>query len=633
MSELVVEHVVLGMAGHIDHGKTAIVKALTGTNTDRLKEEIERGMTTDLGFAFLSKDITIIDVPGHEKFVKTMVAGVNTVDLAMLVIAADDGIMPQTREHLEIINLLQVSCGIIALNKIDLVEPDWVELVTEDIRDIVKGTVLENAPIVPVCAVDNTGIDFLRDEIFRISKFVNIRRNKGVFRMPVDRVFTIKGFGTVVAGTILSGNVSPEDTIELLPQRIPLRVRGVQVHDKAVDVGCIGYRTAINLGKIEKQSIERGDVLAESGYFKPTYMVDAQFKLLKSWNRDLTHRTRVRVHLGTSEVIARIVLLDSEVYTPGDEGFVQIHFEKPVVADMGDRFVIRSYSPLRTMGGGTILDANPVKHKRFKDDVIEKLERLLCGDPDQVVLEHFDRKRFMPLMLDELMKSLSITKNDLNKRIASLEEEKLIRWVGKKRLISSANYNMLSKKISNLLEVFHEQNPLQFAVPAAKLKLLVKQPVDKNVFDEILESFREKNVVGIDGDRIRLLEHKVVLTPKQAEFKAGILKKFTDNPFNPPKIEEITSQFGKSSQEIFDYLISSGELIPVEKGMYFHKLSIKMIKEKVSNLLCGEIKNASISDIRGVLEEMPRKKVVALLEFFDRSGFTIRDGDIRKIGI
>ncbi len=618
------------MAGHIDHGKTAIVKALTGTDTDRLKEEKERGMTTDLGFAFLGKDITIIDVPGHEKFVKTMVAGVNTIDLAVLVIAADDGVMPQTEEHLEILNLLRVPTGLVVLNKIDLVEPDWVELVADDVKKLVQGTVLDGSPIIPVSALTNHGIETLNEEIIAAASKVRARKDKGVFRLPVDRVFTIKGFGTVIAGTVLSGKVSPDDTVELLPQKASLRVRGVQVHDKPVDSATVGYRTAINLGKIDKESIERGDMLAEPGYYKPTYMIDAHFSLLSSWTRELKNQTRVRVHIGTSEVIARIILLDSDIYTPGDEGFVQLHFEKPVVADREDRFVIRSYSPVRTIGGGIILDTNPTKHRRLKDKVIANLEKLLKGDPNLVVLEHFNRNRFMPQMKEELTKSLGVTKEELEKRIQELEKEELVKWIGKKRLMSTENYDILKRKIYTLVESFHKENPLKFAIAAGKLKQIIKPPADKNVFDEIIALYKEDGTFFIEGDQIRLASHTVDLSPYLQELRAKIDKLFLDAPFNPPKNEDIVDKYGENAQKMLEYLIESGELIQVDKGQCFTKEGYTTVQNKVATLLRRN-EGAAIGEMRECLEGMPRKKTVSLLEYFDRTGFTYRDGDVRKL--
>ena len=631
MAEQLANHVVLGMAGHIDHGKTALVKALTGRDTDRLKEEIERGMTTDLGFAFLGSDVTIIDVPGHEKFVKTMVAGVNTIDIALLVVAADDGVMPQTEEHLEILNLLNISTGLVAVTKIDIVEPEWVDLVVDDVKKLIKGTFLEESPVIPVSPIKNIGIDILNDAILRIAGEVKARQDKGIFRLPIDRVFTIKGFGTVVAGTVLSGSVSPGDRVELLPKGVELRVRGVQVHDKSVDSGDIGYRTAINLGRVEKESVERGDLLAESGFYKPTQMIDAQFTLLKSWSREIDNRTRVRVHVGTSEVIARIYLLDKERYAPGEKGFVQFHFEKPVVADMGDRYVVRSYSPLYTMGGGVILDVHPHKHKRFQMDVIEKLERLYKGDPNQVVMETFDTTRFVPKTRDDLAKSIGITMDELSKRLEYLQKENRIRQVGKNRLMSCENSEMLQKKIISLLETFHKDNPLQISIPAAKLRLLVRQTVDQSLFDGILGKLKKEGTITLEGDQASLAGRAVELSPKLKEYKKRVEKQFLDNLFDPPKFEEIISEVGEGVRKLLIYMVDAGELIQVEKGVYFHKTAISEGKKRIVSLLTGGTGKAAIADMRKVFEEAPRKKLVALLEYYDRTKFTVREGTVRKL--
>ena len=631
MAEQLAKHVVLGMAGHIDHGKTALVKALTGRDTDRLKEEKERGMTTDLGFAFLGKDITIIDVPGHEKFVKTMVAGVNTIDMALLVVAADDGVMPQTEEHLEILNLLKVSTGLVAVTKIDLVESEWVDMVIGDVKKLLKGTILDGAPVIPVSPIKNTGIEKLHEEILILAKEVKARQDKGIFRLLIDRVFTIKGFGTVTAGTVLSGRVSPGDTVELLPEGTRLRVRGVQVHDKSVDIGDIGFRTAINLGRVEKKSIERGDVLAEPGFYTPTQMIDAQFTLLKSWNRELENRTRVRVHVGTTEAIARIILLDKDRYNPGDEGFAQFHFEKPVVADRGDRYVVRSYSPLYTMGGGVILDVHPFKHKRFQQDVIEKLERLYKGDPNQVVMETFDITRFVPKTRDELAKSIGITKDELAKRLEELEKSDKIIQAGKKRLMSLENYEALQRRIVNLLETFHEENPLLLTIPAGKLRLQIKKTVDQSLYDEILKKLKKEGTIELDGDQVSLAGRKVELSPKLKEYKKQIEKQFLDNLFDPPKFEDIIDEKGEKVRKLLIYMVDAGEIIQVEKGVYFHQKAIEEGKKKVVSLLTGEKAEAAIADMRKAFEGSPRKKLVALLEYFDRIKFTVRDGTVRKL--
>ena len=476
-------HIVLGMAGHIDHGKTAIVRALTGTDTDRLKEEKERGMTTDLGFAFLGDRITIIDVPGHEKFVRTMVAGVNTVNLALLVIAADDGVMPQTREHFEILRLLGIRHGLVALNKIDLVESEWLDLVRSDIRALVAGSFFEQAPIVPVSTVTGEGIETLHRTITTLSQEVPSRIDKGVFRLPIDRVFTIKGFGTVVAGTVLSGRIQVEDTVELLPQGIPVRIRGIQVHEKNVSASGVGQRTALNLQGVEKAGIERGHVLAASGFYHPTSMLDARLLYLGSAAKQLAHRTRVHVHVGTSETVARVMLLDRETIAPGTEGFVQLHFEQPVVADAGDRFVIRSYSPVLTIGGGCVLDAHPGKHKRFQPDVRERLERLVQGDPVQMVLEELARETTVLLTQAELAHRVSLPVERCTGYLEELERRKAVLRHGPDGWCAISTVAAVGNRIVEALSRFYREHPLRLGILAVELQSRIKPSLDRRLFD------------------------------------------------------------------------------------------------------------------------------------------------------
>ena len=385
------------------------------------------------------------------------------------------------------------------------------------------------------------------------------------------------------------------------------------------------------MGRIEKESIQRGDVLAELGFYKPTQMIDAQFTLLKSWDRELENRTRVRVHVGTSEVIARIYLIDKEKYTPGDEGFVQFHFEKPVVADRGDRYVVRSYSPLFTMGGGVILDAHPFKHKRFQQDVIEKFERLYKGDPNQVVMETFDITRFVPKTKDELAKSIGITKDELDKRLDDLEKSDRVIKVAKNRLMSRENYEALQRKIVNLLESFHEENPLLLTIPAGKLRLQIKKTVDQSLYDEVLKKLKKEEKIEVEGDQVSLAGRKIELSPRLKENKKKIEKQFLDNLFDPPKFEDIIDEMGEGVRKLFTFMVDAGDLIQVEKGIYFHRKAIEEGKKRVVSLLTGEKSEAAIADMRKAFEGSSRKKLVALLEYFDRIKFTVRDGTVRKL--
>ncbi|HEY5864081.1 MAG TPA: selenocysteine-specific translation elongation factor, partial [Candidatus Tectomicrobia bacterium] len=357
------KQIVLGTAGHIDHGKTSLIKALTNIDTDRLKEEKERGITIDLGFAYLqlTKDIQlgIVDVPGHERFVKNMLAGVGGIDLVVLVIAADEGVMPQTREHLAICELLQVREGLVALTKIDMVEPDWLELVQEDTAEFLRGTFLEGKPIVPLSSRTGEGLDTLLETLRSLCAALTPRSTTGPVRLPIDRVFSMRGFGTVVTGTLFSGSLSLEDRVEVLPGHDTARVRGLQVHNQAMPVAVAGQRTAVNLQGLEKSELQRGAVLTTPGRFPVTYMLDVTLRLLAEAPRPLKHRDRVRFHVGTSEIMGRVILLDGDTLQPGQETFAQLHLEEPTVAAAQDRYVLRSYSPVQTVAGGVVLNASP----------------------------------------------------------------------------------------------------------------------------------------------------------------------------------------------------------------------------------------------------------------------------------
>ena len=622
-------HIVLGMAGHIDHGKTELVKALTGTDTDRLKEEKERGMTTDLGFAFLSESLTIIDVPGHEKFVKTMVAGVTTVDLALLVIAADDGVMPQTVEHLDILNLLQIPKGIVAISKVDLVDKDWLAMVHEDVRKLVRGSVLQDAPVLSVSPITGEGIDDLKTSILKEAEKVQQRRDTGIFRMSVDRVFSIKGFGTIVAGTTLSGQVSAEDTVELLPRQQVLRVRGVQVHGKKVQQGSVGFRTAINLMNVEKQAITRGNVLASPGFYKPTQMMDAHFSLLKSWPKKLKNRSRVRVHIGTDEAIARMVLLDKKEYQPGDQGFVQLHFEKPVVVQSGDRFVIRHYSPVRTIGGGNILDAHPKKHKPFDPLCINRLEKRQSGGDSQTILDYLESLYFYPIQTETLAKNIGMQKETLGQILSELEETGEILRMGKKRFITTRNWDNLQFQIKRQLDLFHAQNPLKQSASSATIQKQIKPGVDKILFDTMLDFLSENRQINKSGGRIRSFRHQVNFSDEQETISKRIVESLLKTPVKPPDRTALEKEFGPNAGPILEYLVETGVVVFITENLYFHTEALRQIESSIRTMLQKSGK-ATVSEFREYLDST-RKYVLPLLNYFDDLGLTIREGDIRRL--
>jgi selenocysteine-specific elongation factor len=629
MTSGLTKHIVLGMAGHIDHGKTSIVKALTGIDTDRLKEEKERGMTTDLGFAFLGNEIAIIDVPGHEKFVKTMVAGVNTVDIALLVVAADDGVMPQTREHLEILKLLQVPVGLIALNKVDLANDEWLEMVKGDLRTLVRGTFLEDAPIIPVSAISGKGIEDLKREIQERVRLVRGRRDKGVFRLPIDRVFTIKGFGTVVAGTVLGGSVKVDDSVELLPQGKTVRVRGIQVHDHTVMESGVGLRTAINLMGVEKELIERGDVLAQPGFFKPTSMVDAKFTYLSGEKAKLENRTRIRFHVGTTEVIGRIILLEHDALQPGGEELVQVHFEKPIVADAGDRFVVRSYSPVRTIGGGAILDVHPEKHKRLKNDVLLRLSQLDKGDPEQLVMEQMLRSSHLFLAVAELAKLASVPPEVCRDQLDSLLQQSKVAQLEADGWYASSHFENLKRKIAELLDKLHRENPLKIGLSASEVHSRLKPPVERKLFDHACKVLQTEAQVDLHGDRMSLRSHAIQLSSEHKVVRDKIERALTTSPLMPPGQREITVGLGKDAEKVFALMIESGDVIRLEQDIVMHRSAIEHAKLEIAKLLAAK-HQAGLGEIREHLG-ITRKFALPLLLYLDGIGFTERDGDVRKL--
>jgi len=619
----------MGMAGHIDHGKTAIVKALTGIDTDRLKEEKERGMTTDLGFAFLGDEVAIIDVPGHERFVKTMVAGVTGVDLALLVIAADDGVMPQTREHLEILRLLNIPRGLIALNKIDIVDTAWADMVCADIQQLVKGTFLEGSPIYSVSAVTGEGIEQLRRAIIRESAMVQQRADKGVFRMPIDRVFTIKGFGTVVAGTIASGSIHVEDTVELLPMGRSLRVRGLQVHDHPVQESAIGLRTAINLQGLEREVVERGNVLGTPGYYRSTSMLDAHLVYLPTALSPLQQRMRVRVHIGTTEVIARAILLDQEFLKPGREGFVQFHFEQPIVADEGDRFVLRSYSPLQTLGGGTVLDVRPGKHRRFQKDVLERLQQVLKGDPAEHVLQQLQRSLAAPLTAENIARNAGIPTASCRHHLTSLEERsKVLRFDGD-AWYAASNVLALRVHVLEALKRFHQENPLRSGLPTVELHSRIRPAIDRRLLTFVLDELCRDARIVRHGDLLASEGHTVTLSTDQKRLKDLILQKYIAASLGPPGVKEIVAELGKGAEKVIVFLTECGDLIHLEDDLLMHKNGAAEAQKRLSGYLHTH-RQGTTSEIRQYLG-MTRKHVVPLLEYFDRTGFTERHEDVRVL--
>ena len=628
-------HVIIGTAGHIDHGKTALVKALTGIETDTLPEERDRGVTIDIGFAYWKDDVTIIDVPGHERFVKNMVTGVCTVDLALFVVAADDGVMPQTREHLGILNLLGVPRGIVALTKVDLVEGDWLELVEEELQEVVAETFLEDAAIVRVSSTTGEGIDDLQEVIEEEIAQIEARPDRGVFRLPIDRAFSVQGFGTVVTGTVISGAVQVRDELALLPSGKNVRVRGVQTHGRDVEVARVGARAAINLSGVVVDEVSRGDLLAQPGYFETTYMIDARLHMLPDAPAEVANRTRVHLLMGPREVLARVILLEGEKLSPGDSQFVQLRLEEPGVAARGDRFVIRRYSPVQTLGGGVVLDPQPVKHRRFRTAVVEMLRELERDDPTRVLLTRLQAARWQPRTALQLAAEMALSASEIEDRLgACVDSGDAIRYVqaGKTRYVHATCWRDLQEGICDAMRVFHEAHPLRPGARRDELRAWVKGDPDSDLFARGVEHLIHTGALKSDHAMIGLRDHEIALTPEQEALRDDIARLLRSGGAMPEDLRglpEAVHASAKAVREVVSAMQAMGQVTRLDDTLLFHPEVIEEVARQLVNYLK---KNAEIdvSTFRNLIATT-RKFAVPLLNYFDTQGITIRQGDARVL--
>jgi selenocysteine-specific elongation factor len=625
-------HIVVGTAGHIDHGKTSLVKALTGTDTDRLPEEKARGITIDLGFAFLEEPgltIEIVDVPGHERFVRNMLAGVGGIDLAMLVIAADEGVMPQTREHLAICSLLRIKAGLIALTKADLVESDWFELVREDVAGAVRGTFLEGAPIVPVSSKTGQGLDELRAALRSLAASVPPRGTDQLPRLPIDRVFTVRGFGTVVTGTLTAGVLAADDRVEVYPKRAEAKIRGLQAHGQPVASARAGQRTAINLQGLERTAIARGDVVGLPGTLVPSILVDGTFELLPDAPRAVKTRTRVRFHVGTSEIMARALLLDRAELAPGETAFARFRLEAPLVARPGDRFVVRSYSPIVTIGGGTLLDVDPPRFKRKGPALVAHLELLQTGSPDAVLEEHVRHVGSGGVRLTTLAGRVPFGPERLRALLGGLQAGGRVISIDRDWFIHPDSFGRLRGLVVDELTAFHRANPLKPGMFREELRGRAGG-ADERVFTFLLSSLAAEGVVKTERDKVWLASHEVRLTPEQQRVIDTLEGEFSRAEAAPPNPEEALGRAGvrgDEEHELFQVLVQSGKLVRVKESLFFHAQALESIQTKLVALL-RERKDIGPSDIKDLLG-ISRKYAIPLLEFFDQRRVTARVGERR----
>lgn len=618
---------VIGTAGHVDHGKSTLINRLTGINPDRLKEEQDREMSIELGFAWFKlpndQEVGIVDVPGHRDFIENMLAGIGGIDAALFVVAADEGVMPQTREHLAILDLLQIPAGVVALTKVDLVrESEWLDLVEADLSETLADTILKDAPIVRVSARTGTGIDEITQALQDVLTQHPHRPDLGRPRLPVDRVFTLPGFGTVVTGTLMDGQLAVGDAVEILPRKLEGRIRGLQTHKQKEEKAQPGSRTAVNITGISVDQVQRGDVVVHPETYQATNMMDVWCTLLKDADAPLNHNTEVKLFLGAAEVMARVRLLGVQQLEPGGEAFLQLMLKEPVVALRQDRFIIRRPSPAATIGGGQVIDPHPQhRHKRFNSNRIEELESLLVGTPQEILLQ--TAQKLGAASAQYLIKGSGLEAKEADEALKLLVDKGVIQELkGKKILITSTLQQQFTDKILMKITAYHRRFPLRLGMPREQLKS--ETNLNADVFDALVLQLTDSGKLAAFDAKLRLMEHAIAFTDKQQGQVENLLKQFDGQPYSPPSVKQSLAEIG---EELLNALIETGQLIQISEDVLFRSGAYLEMREAVIEHIRdhGEI---SLAELRDKFDTS-RKYAVALLEYLDQTGVTIRKGDNR----
>jgi selenocysteine-specific elongation factor len=630
---------VIGTAGHVDHGKSTLIAALTGTHPDRLKEEQAREMTIDLGFGWLTlpngEEVGIVDVPGHRDFIENMLAGIGGIDAALLVIAADEGVMPQTREHLAILDLLQIPAGLIVLAKTDLAsDPGWLELVETDIHAAMSGTVLENAPIVRVSAKTKTGLDSLLSYLQSILADKPARPDLNRPRLPIDRVFSMSGFGTVVTGTLMDGQFSVGDDVEILPSGQAGRIRGLQTHRKKEDQALPGTRTAVNISGLSAEQIQRGEVVVRPNQYQPTRRLDARFRLLKDVTASLKHGDEVKFFVGASEAMATARILGVEEFQPGTEGWMQLELRQPVVTVRGDRYILRRPSPGETLGGGVIIDHQPKsRHKRFDAAVLQSLESLLQGSPADVLFEAAMSVHVAPVReivarsrLETAAASAALKELLANGRLIPLEnaEDGQPTITGEYLALTAPHWQALHNRTTQYIESYHKAYPLRRGIPREELKSKLK--LTPRIFNAVIARLITDHSVTDHSASLARLGHTVKFNEQEQAKIRTLMRRFEANPFGPPSMKECQAEVG---EEVLNALIESHELILVSSDVIFQKQVYDLMTARIKETL-QQNGRISLAEVRDHFNTS-RKYAQALLEHLDALGVTVRDGDFRRL--
>lgn len=631
------KHVIIGTAGHVDHGKTLLIKALTGIDTDRLAEEKKRGITIELGFAHLDwpdgTQAGIVDVPGHERFIKNMLSGAGGIDLAMLVVAADEGFMPQTVEHLNILTLLGIRDGLIVITKKDMVDEEWLEMVQEEVCERAKGSFLEGKPILAVSAYTGEGVPELKQALYALVHAAAEKSVRVPFRLPVDRVFSVDGFGTVVTGTLIEGCMNEGDAAELVPSGTETRIRNLQVHGKTVHTAYAGQRVAVNLAGLKKTDVRRGDAVARPGSVRISRMLDVKLQNLRDSGRVITNDMQVHLYHGAAVVLAKVVLLDRDALEPGESGYAQLRMAEPVATKNGDRFVIRFYSPLETIGGGVILDDAPTRHKRNVPAILEALkikESGTAGDRVAQVLAEF--KAALPTA-QQLGAKLGLDAEPLAAELADLLAAGRAVEPLPGRFIAAAALDEVAASCKTLLSGYHTKNPLHAGMKAAELRQKLFRATDQAVADALLTALCREGVIRRAGERYALAEFEVRYTKRQSAIREKLLQYYAGAGIEPATVDEVAATFPQNERadlkQVLDSMLSGGELVMLSPQICYGSAAYARACA-AAQAHFAENETLTLAQMRDLLGTS-RKYALAVLEYFDKTGITKKEGDFRRL--
>ncbi|MCL2323791.1 MAG: selenocysteine-specific translation elongation factor, partial [Oscillospiraceae bacterium] len=604
------KHLIVGTCGHIDHGKTTLIKALTGRDTDKLKEEKERGISINLGFTYFDTPsgirVGIVDVPGHERFLKNMLAGISGIDLVLFIISLEEGVMPQTKEHFQILSLLDVKNGIIVLTKKDMVDEEWADLIETDVREFFKNSFLEDAPSIRVSSKTGEGLEELKKLIDESLKNVEGKDIKSKFRLPIDRVFTIQGHGTIITGTVISGSIKTGEDVEIYPQNIKSKIRSLEVHGEKVEEVVAGERAAINIASVKKEDVQRGNVLSRPNIAESTYMVNCSLKIINDENIIVENRQRIKFYHGTSETVGRVILIDRDELKSDEEGLVQFRLEEPILCLSGDRYIIRQYSPMNLLGGGRVIEPFSDKAKRFSEKLIHELEIKSEGEPDRILLSKINKLSSSFPNFTSLHKEMAILEDDLKKLLKGLVDNGEVIKIqsGNEDLyISLEYYKVFIDKILEVINNNFKTYPLRGGISKEELKSRLGLKIPNKAYENILDNIEEDSEISISLNMVSLKGHKIALNPLQTKIKDDILNFYKDSPAEVPPLDTIFNKYNNEREvnEVLNYLSYENKIVRASPDTILLMDNYEKIKNELLNYI-KENKSISIAEWKTLIK-------------------------------